>query len=77
MSAKSTCPASTAAVHNPKIVANECRIPRRCRGSPIAAKHSTTLPPLTRPNTAARSINTATAASAGEATDETGEQMTD
>ena len=68
MSIRLTCPASTAAVHNPKIVANRWRIPRRRRGSSIAAKHSTTLPPLTCPSTAARSINTATAASAADPT---------
>jgi len=67
MSVSVICPASTAAVPNPRIVASEWRIPRRRRGSGIAAKHSSTLPPLTRANADACSIKTATEASAAPA----------
>lgn len=50
--------ADIAARHSPKIVGNRCRIPRGSRGSGTEAKHSNTLPPLTRPNTPACSVST-------------------
>jgi Pyridine nucleotide-disulphide oxidoreductase len=39
MSSSNTCPDNTIAVHNPKIVGNQWRIPRGSRGSSMAAKH--------------------------------------
>jgi hypothetical protein len=68
ISAGVTHPAGTAAVHDPRIVGSAWRIPRLSRGSGIAAKHSSRLPPLTRCSTAARSAKTAIAASTDDGT---------
>jgi len=58
MSASSACPEVAAAVHSPRIVGSECRIPRRSRGWcckddwVIAAKHPSNPPAPARASTA-------------------------